>query len=165
MAPGSWRMVPLVDVFGLVVVQAEGLFVYQSSRAAQFVGRLRGVGLEECQYILLEDAYHAQVYGIEVDGSEGDEQALGVGQDGCFRPQFHLWLEVLFAEDEGVRGAEFLPVRVLDALVQVQCQFSIGLLCLVRIGQDFVGFHLEECMGDFLDFHQPFQVLRGVQRG
>ena len=66
---------------------------------------------------MLEDAHHAQVHRVEVDGAEGDEQALGVGQDGGLRPQLHLRLDVQLAEGEGVRRAELAAFRVADALV------------------------------------------------
>ena len=158
-------VVPLVDVLGLVLVQGKCFLVNQASGATQFVGGFGRVGLEESQHVLLEDAHHAQVHRVEVDGAEGDEQALGVGQDGGIRPEFHLRFEVQLTEGEGVRRAELAAFRVADAFVQVQRQFTIGLLRLVQVGVEFVGFHLEDGLGDFLDFHQPFQILRGVQRG
>ena len=87
-------VVPLVDVLGLVLVQGKCFLVNQASGAAQFVGGFGRVGLEEGQHVLLEDAHHAQVHRVEVDGAEGDEQTLGVGQDGGFRPEFHLRFEM-----------------------------------------------------------------------
>ena len=157
-------VIPLVDILRAVFVQVERFLIDEATGATQFVGGFGRVALEESQHILLEDAHHAEVYGIEIGGAERNAQALGVGQDGGIRQKLHLRFEVLFAEGERVRRAEFPAFCIADAFVQEESQLAGRLLRFVGICQDFIGFHLEDGVLHFPDFHQTFQILRGVQR-
>ncbi len=118
--------------------------------------------MQELAHVALVHLDHAHINGLQVHGLEGEEQAIGAGQDGALAVEAHGGLEFLEHQFHAHLFAKRAAVHVAQAGAHVTVLFACE--PLGGIEHELVAIVRDAQVVGAGNAHEAAQVLSGVQR-